>query len=405
MIDETLLKKHSIGKDGFVWWLGQVCEAETWWPNFPLLPTPDQVGLPGFADRVKVSILGYHSCSKDELKNDELPWAYCLKPTTAGGSMGGAGESINLQGGEWVFGFFLDGEDGQQPVIIGVLGKSEQQDFRLELPKCRFEPFSGFTNRRAEPLTQQKRDDAVSTKPSGKQDSVGSGGVKVESKLVDEQVRLEGSNLNVSPKAVVTEHEIEVATGDMQTADDSDCNNPMDIIDLKMKRLSRLERINEQVNGIYIDKAQNLFNEEFMQNERATAAKAIASAQAILTTKQEGATLEGIGKAVSQVASFAPVSKMLSTLNSTDDTTQKIIGQFASVINALPGESAKFVNSTSKKLASQPPCVVEGHTAALMAKTLGSIDSGINSAMSSINSAISGADKVGSLAKQGLGAP
>ena len=33
MIDESLLKKHSVGKDGFAWWLGQVCEADVWHEN------------------------------------------------------------------------------------------------------------------------------------------------------------------------------------------------------------------------------------------------------------------------------------------------------------------------------------------------------------------------------------
>ena len=37
MIDESLIKRHSIGKDGFTWWLGQVCEAKTWEANYPEL--------------------------------------------------------------------------------------------------------------------------------------------------------------------------------------------------------------------------------------------------------------------------------------------------------------------------------------------------------------------------------
>ena len=36
---------------------------------------------------------------------------------------GGQGESMMLQGGETVIGFFADGEDGQQPVVFGTLFK------------------------------------------------------------------------------------------------------------------------------------------------------------------------------------------------------------------------------------------------------------------------------------------
>ena len=408
MIDETLLRKHSIGKDGFVWWLGQVCEAKTWWPNYPLAPTPGQEGLPGFADRVKVSILGYHSCSKDELKNDELPWAYCLKPTTAGGSMGSGGESINLQGGEWVFGFFLDGEDGQQPVIIGCLGKSEQQDFRLELPNCRFEPFSGFTNRRAEPLTSIKRDEATKKSNSGKTTTVRksrySGGVKVQSKLVKEQTRLEGSPLNVSPKAIKSAHDYEVAIGEMQPADPSDCNNPMDIIDISMKRMSKLGRIYENHDGLHVDKALNLVDQKAWEREQTTAAGRVASAMTMITRKQQAATQEALAAATSNIASFAPISKMLDAQVGMDKTMQKMMGQFAGMIDGLPSEASNFVASTAGKLASQPPCVVEGYTASIMSKVMGGIDRGVNNAMSDVNSVLASVDQEGSMAKMGLGA-
>ena len=37
---------------------------------------------------------------------------------------GGLGESSSMVGGETVFGFFLDGEEGQQPVIFGALQRN-----------------------------------------------------------------------------------------------------------------------------------------------------------------------------------------------------------------------------------------------------------------------------------------
>ena len=143
--------------------------------------------LPGFKRRVKVSILGYHTASKDDLKNEDLPWAYVLMPPTAGGGMGGGSESLNFTGGEWVFGFFLDGEDAQQPVVLGVFGKSSQVDFRKDIPNTRFEPFSGFSNGAVEPLTNIKQDESVSKTPTGTPDvSLGNNGVKVTKTLANE---------------------------------------------------------------------------------------------------------------------------------------------------------------------------------------------------------------------------
>ena len=406
MIDETLLKKHSIGKDGVVWWLGQVCESDTWWPNIPLVPSAGAMGLPGFADRVKVSILGYHTCSKDELKNEELPWAYCLKPTTSGGNMGGAGESINLQGGEWVFGFFLDGEDGQQPIIIGVLGKSDQQDFRLELPNCRFEPFTGYTNRQPEPLTNQKQDDQVGKSASGTLQSVGedAGGVKVESKLVNEQVRQEADPLRTIAKDVDAAFDLMDATDETQNADPSDCNDPMDIIDKDMIRMSKLRTFNQKYGGIYVDKAQNIISDEDITREEERQRDRAAAAQKIIQVKTEKATLEGISEAASEMAVSTPLSHVPEAMDKLDETTQKVIAQFNGIIDALPSQMQGMIKSSASKIINQPPCVVQGYTAGSLAQSLGQIDGIINGAMSEVNSVLSMAGNAQSLAKQGLGA-
>ena len=34
MIDQGFLKSHFVGRDGFVWWIGQVAPKETWEKNF-----------------------------------------------------------------------------------------------------------------------------------------------------------------------------------------------------------------------------------------------------------------------------------------------------------------------------------------------------------------------------------
>ena len=217
MIDESLAKKFSIGEDGFTWWLGQVCESENWLSNYPSLPFDKKNDLPGFKRRVKVSILGWHSTDKNQLKNEELPWAYCLLPVTAGGGFGGLGESLNLSGGEWVFGFFLDGSDGQQPVIIGVLDKSTQEDYRNEIPPERYKPFSGYSNKRVVPLENTKTDDAVEKEAVGEADvSEGDNGVQRTKTQPKECVWIEQGNAGETyVKSNVTCEENLKATGEM----------------------------------------------------------------------------------------------------------------------------------------------------------------------------------------------
>ena len=145
-IEQGLFKKQQVGRDGFYWWMGQVVPAKFWEENNPPCAVDKADELPGLKRRVKVRIFGYHTAALSDLTDEQLPWAYCMMPVTSGGSGGGMSQSVNLSGGEFVFGFFLDGEDGQQPIIMGVMDKSSQLTFPKEIPDIGFTPFQGYTN-------------------------------------------------------------------------------------------------------------------------------------------------------------------------------------------------------------------------------------------------------------------
>ena len=95
-----------------------------------------------WGNRVKVRIMGYHPQNTVELKDEDLPWATVLLPTTAGSGKGGKGKPIRIQPSDVVIGFFLDGDDAQQPVIFGVIGNSPYVVSKKPGP---FTPFSGYT--------------------------------------------------------------------------------------------------------------------------------------------------------------------------------------------------------------------------------------------------------------------
>ena len=404
MIDESLLKSHNIGKDGFSWWIGQVCESKTWAANFPELPVDTDKDLPGFRRRVKVSILNYHTYSKEELPNDDLPWAYCLMPTSAGGGSGGFSESLALTGGEWVFGFFLDGSDGQQPVIIGLFDKSTQEDFRKAIPDTRYQPFSGYTNEKPEPLTNIKKLDTVDTQGTGDADQqTGEGEVKTDTSLTNEAVKTEqGDAVEVITQAEVFIKENLDATGNMQVADNSECVDYQDAISQATQRLSKVMTITEKVNGIYVNKSDLKIGN--IEGEEKRVASITATAMKFLQTNAMGATLEKMAEAASKFNSVAPLSQMLKADDANDEAAIKLIGTFSEIIAALPLDAANFVKETKGKLVSQPPCVVENYTGALLGKSLGSIDSKMNGIMGDVNNVLASVDKGGAFAKMGMGA-
>jgi hypothetical protein len=77
--------------------------------------------------RVKVRAIGYHTPDSEEIPTSGLPWATPLMPVTSA-SMSGIGTSATgLLPGSWVMGFFRDGDECQDPIVIGSIpGNSTQ---------------------------------------------------------------------------------------------------------------------------------------------------------------------------------------------------------------------------------------------------------------------------------------
>ena len=54
---------------------------------------------------------------------------------SASGGGRGSSRSANLTQGCFVFGFFLDGDNAQQPVIMGCMGYSDYQEIKRNIPE------------------------------------------------------------------------------------------------------------------------------------------------------------------------------------------------------------------------------------------------------------------------------
>ena len=109
------------GKDPMRWWIGQVTDPDKgkWKDSLEVTRAKDKKDIYQF--RCRVRIVGYHGNDTD-LKDEDLPLAHVLLPSNVS-TTGGCGETMQYQGGEVVVGFFMDGDDGQQPVIFGTLYK------------------------------------------------------------------------------------------------------------------------------------------------------------------------------------------------------------------------------------------------------------------------------------------
>ncbi len=97
----------------------------------PYVGVVEDVADPMQVGRVRIRAIGFHSeRAEGSIPTEHLPWAYVMLPTTASG-MSGVGSTHGLVDGSWVFGFFLDGRDAQQPIVcgsfVGAPGLSKMQ--------------------------------------------------------------------------------------------------------------------------------------------------------------------------------------------------------------------------------------------------------------------------------------
>ena len=108
----------------FIWWIGQIADNSSWRNNELPGKFEGADSIKGFGKRYKVRIIGVHDKEEETIPSDQLPWANIMYPITAGGGQGGSYQTANLRQGMFVFGFYMDGQDMQVPVIMGVLGNN-----------------------------------------------------------------------------------------------------------------------------------------------------------------------------------------------------------------------------------------------------------------------------------------
>jgi hypothetical protein len=82
----------------------------------------EDIDDPEMLGRVRVRVFGIHSESKQDIPTSDLPWAYVIQHIRSA-SLSGIGESpTGMLRGTSVVGFFRDGPNMQEPIIMGSIG-------------------------------------------------------------------------------------------------------------------------------------------------------------------------------------------------------------------------------------------------------------------------------------------
>lgn len=173
MLEQTLVNPNFLGRDSFRWFIGVVTKYVDDYPSSGFS------GADWGGAKARVRIIGHHPGAKSVVPDEELPWAHVLVPLSMGtGNGGSVARGSGVGEGATVIGFFLDGDDAQQPIIIGALF----QDSNINTPNSwtrGTDNFNGFKPETA-PINPFNKDKETGKAPKNPAAPTPGGGVHNE---------------------------------------------------------------------------------------------------------------------------------------------------------------------------------------------------------------------------------
>jgi len=400
MIEQGLVKTHFLGKDGFIWWIGQVVDQTKWAGNLPATPTKTTKQQKGFDFRYKVRIMGYHTAVPGDLSDDDLPWASVMLPVTAGTS-GGARTTPKLRQGNFVYGFFLDGEDAQQPIIMGVVGYNQYTAIMKNVPDTPFGPFSGYTVKDTVPRnalgTTQEEAEAVPDSVSqgaagggaaGGGAAGGGGGSKTNNKEVMESpVSLVGRNNGANKEAYENESKPKI----VPTI--SKCEPaPLVGIQREVKNMiAEVQRIQKTANDWETKVSTKIDNiEEAISKVKDNATKAIAGDVKRITTEIQKNAIKKVNDTLKDTYHDVFPSQLGELKTKVEAANDELSCLFRNIMKNLTGMVGGFLNQIMDRFITTPLCAIENFVGSLLGKIGGLIDSAVSSVMKPIKGLLAG---------------
>ena len=388
------IKKHFVGRDGFIWWVGQVVDETTWASNAPCSRTDSTDDQSGFGYRYKVRIMGYHTASTTDLKDDDLPWASVMMPVTAGSGGAAASATPMLRQGNFVYGFFLDGEEAQTPIIMGIIGSNQYLAVSKGLPDVPFLPFSGFVSKGdgANPDTAVESNPpryGLPTQTDGK--------VPPDSQLALAE-KWPGTSEDMS-NGVSVESDVSLSSGIKDGASGekhlderraislpspSSCEKvPLNKIQAEIQETVKIvSRIKKTATHWETKVTTRVFNpDKEIEKAMDDAAKLVASAMKFMVTEIQKNSLKKLNDATkdSYYSAFPTERQDLNkAMDKVNDSTACL---FRNIIDKLYEMSSGMLKSSIPKMINSPACATEDLASTLLGEVTGLISAGMNDFM------------------------
>ena len=397
MLDQGLFKNHFVGRDGFVWWIGQIADENTWKANIPGFPAqtnePTEGESIGFGERYKVRIMGYHTAAPSQLSDDDLPWATVMYPVTAGGGSRGSSQSANLTQGLFVFGFFLDGDNAQQPVIMGCMGYNDYQEITRNIPEAKFLPFSGYTPK-----------DKVAT--TGIKDNL-----EKEERLEQAQkegsdfvLALESSTSSITRSDLASQEQKEDGQKQEPLSIRSDCR-PLPIAKIlifiknlliETQKLKRAKR--DPLKTLALDTSQ--FDDRIRELTQ-QAAKLIAGEMKWITGQVQKPSIEKVNTEMKKKYFEIPLNERQELKKEVEEANDLLSCLFRNIMNGLEGLVFAILEDMVKKAVTAPPCAAENVAGSLIGQIADRVQKALNGILGRLDSLLDFPSPLASMSEGG----
>ena len=382
MLEQRLSKIDFAGKDGFHWFIGQVTTDPKW---------REKCEENGY--RAKVRIVGHHPPDK-EIPDSELPWAIFAPSPNLGLGNNYAGQSFCLQGGETVMGFFLDGEDAQQPVVFMGLPQAPFVGEPVSYEKAESDETSFF-----QPISfKQAYEYGAHIKLTGDGTPNKKGGF------------LDSNNEIINESGERGETHIEKVNNEKIVVKKAQkCTKPAQVMSDAIKEMKNIityvERLEPTPFG-YVDKIFNIPvpQEDFEKTLEKVSSK-IGGALSVNLRLAKAEMMVKINETVDDKLKFTEPDYLLKKLK-IDDKLGELSCLFENVLGGLSNMIKNLLKQTLGKLVSLPLCAAENLLGGLLSDITDKISSAIAPAINGITGVLNTlANPLGALLGNATGLP
>ena len=382
MLEQSLTKIDFAGKDGFKWFIGQVTTDPKW---------REKCEENGY--RAKVRIVGVHPPDK-EIPDSELPWAVFLSSPNFGLGNNYGGQSFCVQGGETVMGFFLDGDEGQQPVVFGGLPQAPFVGEPVSYEKAESDETSFF-----QPISfKQAYEYGAHIKLTGGGTPNKKGGF------------LDSNNEIINESGERGETHIEKVNNEKIVVKKAQkCTKPAQVMSDAIKEMKNIityvERLEPTPFG-YVDKIFNIPvpQEDFEKTLEKVSSK-IGGALSVNLRLAKAEMMVKINETVDDKLKFTEPDYLLKKLK-IDDKLGELSCLFENVLGGLSNMIKNLLKQTLGKLVSLPLCAAENLLGGLLSDITDKISSAIAPAINGITGVLNTlANPLGALLGNATGLP